>query len=423
MVALLAAAAYLLGRDFDLLPAMGAAALMLLWSDPGAAAGVSFQLCFAAALGMVILYRPLVGLMRAGGSKVLGLLAASLSAQLAVAPILLYHFGEVSLLAPLSNLLVLPLVPAVMALAMLSSLLGVAGLPLAGLTMQAAGYLSRVILAVAHALSSPGWPVLRIFPFSPLWMIVYYPSLAAALLARGRLRRLGMAVFALLLAAALIFAVAPHLPSLGQNTEACITFIDVGQGDAVLLQSPSGTTVLVDGGIEERTLVADLRSRGVHSIDAVVVSHTDADHIGGLEGALENCEVGMLLHPDTKSSGQAGRLLALAEEMGVDVRTMRAGDHLGLDEIELSACWPPQDVPQGASVNEYSLVLRAAGPGFSLFLSGDIGGEGEEMMLDASADTEMRHPQGTASWRVLRRERRALLAHRPRHSRGQCRCG
>ena len=387
-VALLAAAAHFLGRDFDLLPAMGAAALMLLWSDPGAAAGVSFQLCFAAALGMVTLYRPLCGLMRAGSSKVMGLLAASLAAQLAVGPILLYNFGEVSLLAPLSNLLVLPLVPAVMALAMLSSLLGVVGLPLAGVLMQAAGYLSRAILTVAHILSSPGWAALRIFPFTPLWMAVYYPALLAALLAQGRWRRLGRVIITLLIAAAMLFAMAPRVTSLGADTGVCITFIDVGQGDAILLQSPSGTTVLIDGGMEERTLMADLRSRGVHYIDAVVVSHTDADHIGGLEGALENCEVEMLVHPDTSSTGQAGRLLALAEEMGVEVRSMRAGDRLDLEDLQLTAYGPPQDIPEGASINEYSLVLRAEGAGFSLLLSGDVEEEGEGMLMDCAVELD-----------------------------------
>jgi competence protein ComEC len=317
---------------------------------------------------------------------VLALLAASLSAQLAVGPFLLYHFGEVSLLAPLSNLMALPRVPAVMALAMLSSLLGMVGLPLAGPAMQAAACASRAILAVAHALSSPGWAVLRMFPFSPLWMAVYYPALGAALLGRGGLRRAGRAVFALLVAAALILAVAPHLGSPGEGTDARITFIDVGQGDAVLLQAPAGTTVLVDGGIAERTLMADLKSRGVHAIDAVVVSHTDADHIGGLDGALEDCEVGMLVHPDTRSGGKAGELLALAEEMGVDIRAMRAGDRLDLGEIDLTACWPPQELPPEASVNEYSLVLRADGPGYSLFLTGFFGGEGQESMLEGGED-------------------------------------
>jgi competence protein ComEC len=386
VVALLAVVAFYLGRDFDLLPAMGAAVLLLLWSDPGAASGVSFQLCFTATLGMVLFYRPLIELMRAGRSKIMELLAATLAAQLAVGPILLYHFGEVSILAPLSNLLVLPLVPAVMALAMLSSLLGAASLPLAGVLMRAASFLSQGILAVARMLSSPGWAALHIFPFSPLWMAVYYPALTFALLGKGKWRRLGLVAVAMLLAATLIFGIDLQLRPLGASAGVRITFIDVGQGDAILLQLPSGATVLVDGGLDERVLMSDLRSRGVHFIDAVVVSHPDADHIGGLQGALENCEVGMVVHPATRSTGQAGRFLALAEEMGVDVRIMRAGDSLSLSELRLSAYAPPQELPEDAESNEYSLVLRADGPGFSLLLAGDVGEEGEDMLLGSMTD-------------------------------------
>ena len=386
VVVLLAAAAFFLGRDFDLLPAMGMAVFYLLWSDPGASAGVSFQLCFAAALGMVLLYRPLSVLMRAGDSLVLGLLAATLAAQLAVGPILLYHFGEVSVLATLSNLLVLPLVPAVMALAMLSSLLGAAGLPLAGSLMRAAGFLAQGILVVARTLATPRWAVLRIFPLPHVWIALYYPALATALLAGGRWRHMGRAILSLLLAAALLFGMVLPAGPLGADGGMRITFIDVGQGDAALLQAPSGATVLVDGGMEERVLAADLRSRGLRFIDAVVVSHPQADHIGGLEGALENCEVGMLVHPATESTGQAGRFLARAEEMGVEVRTMRAGDSLSLGEIRLTACGPPQVVPDEASINEYALVLRADGPGFSMLLTGDVEEEGEAMLMDSVRD-------------------------------------
>jgi competence protein ComEC len=388
VIALLAAAAFFLGRDFDLIPAMGIAILYLVWKDPGAAAGVSFQLCFVAALGMVLLYRSLGKAMGGGGSKALALLAATLAAQLAVGPILLYHFGEVSLLAPLSNLLVLPLVPAVMALAMLSSLLEVAGLPAAGALMQAAVFLSRGIIVVARNLASPGWTVLRIYPLHPMWMAVYYPALAAALLAGGSWRRIGRVALAVLLAIALCAGVLPNLSMPGAEKGIRITFIDVGQGDATLLQMPSGATVLVDGGLEEGVLAADLRTRGVRCIDAVVFSHPDADHIGGLEAALENCEVGMLVHPATKSTGQAGRLLALAEECGVEVKTMRAGDHLRLDDLTLAAYGPPRVVPEAASTNEYSLVLRAEGAGFSLLLTGDVEEEGENMLMDSAVSLE-----------------------------------
>jgi len=386
VVVLLAATAYFLGRDFDLLPAMGMAMLYLLWGDPGAAAGVSFQLCFTSAAGMVLFYRPLTGLVGSGGSRIVSLLAATLAAQLAVGPILLYHFGEVSVLATLSNILVLPLVPAVMALAILSSLLGAAGIPVAGVFMRAAGLLAQGILLVARTLARPSWSSLRIYPLSLLWMAVYYPALTAALLARGRIRRLGRVVLAAILAAAVIFGLTLPIRPLGADTGMRITFIDVGQGDAVLLQAPSGATVLVDGGMEERVLAADLRSRGVRFIDAIVVSHPDADHIGGLGGALDNCEVAMLIHPATRETGQAGMLLARAEEMGVKVRSMRAGDHLKLGEITLDACSPPQEVTQDMDVNEYSLVIRARGPGFSMLLAGDIEEEGEGMLMSGAKD-------------------------------------
>lgn len=387
VVALLAATAYLMGRDFDFLPAMGMAMFYILWSDPGAASGVSFQLCFAAAAGMVLFYRPLCMLMRAGNSKLMALVAATVAAQLAVGPLLLYHFGEVSVLATLSNLIVVPLVPAVMALAMLSSLVGAACLPCAGILMQAAGLFARCILTAARGLAVPSWVSLRIFPFSILWIAIYYPSLAAGLLpVRGRLKSLGRVVLAGLLAAALLFGITLPLRPLGADAGMRITFIDVGQGDAVLIQAPSGVNVLVDGGLDDRVLTEDLRSRGVRYIDAVVVSHPDSDHIGGLDGALENCEVAMMVHPGTKETGQAGVLLASAEEMGVEVRVMREGDHLQLGEISLAAFGPPEKVAEGVSVNEYSLVLRAEGPGFSMLLTGDVEEEGEEMLMGCLED-------------------------------------
>ncbi len=386
VVAFAAAAAYLLGRDFDLLPAMGLAMFLLVWEDAAAASGVSFQLCFLAALGMALLYRPLGGKGGPRASRLRELLAATLAAQMAVAPVLLYHFGEVSLLAPLSNLLVLPLVPAVMALSMLSSLLGAAGLPLAGALMSAAGFLARGVLAVARALSSPHWAALRIYPLSPLWMAAYYPALAAGLLARGKARRWGRAALALLLAIALLVGTPASLLKGGAERGTRITVIDVGQGDAILFQMSSGATVLVDGGMEVRVLREDLRARGVRCIDAVIVSHPDADHIGGLECAFEDCVVGMLIHPGTRSSVQAEKLIALAEETGAQVRIMRVGDVLALEELSLVAHGPPREVPEDASVNDYSLVLRAAGPGFSMLLTGDIAELGQEMLLEGEED-------------------------------------
>jgi competence protein ComEC len=159
-------------------------------------------------------------------------------------------------------------------------------------------------------------------------------------------------------------------------------FIDVGQGDSTLIQSPSGATVLVDGGVDERVLEADLRGRGLRYIDAVVVSHPDADHIGGLKGAFDTCDIGVMVSPATDGGGLYADLLGRAEDAGTPVRVMRQGDRLCLGGLELHALSPPRELPEGLSVNEASLVLRALAPGLSLLLTGDVEEEGEAMLME-----------------------------------------
>jgi competence protein ComEC len=380
VVALIAVAAYFTGRDFDFIAAMGAAAFYLVWSDPGAATGVSFQLCFASALGTVMLYRPIARLLGPDTSKVVALLAATLAAQMAVAPLLLFHFGEVSLLAPISNLLALPLVAPVMALAMLSSLLWIFGFPLAGLIMTAAAFPTRMILLIARTIAAPGWSALRIFPFSPLWMLVFYPALAAAFLSSKKWKTAGRYILVLLIVAAIFSgAVIPSRAGIPHG-EVRISFLDVGQGDATLIQSGK-TCVLIDGGPDENILSTQLRAHGLRYLDAVVISHPESDHIGGLPAALDGCKVGLLLHPGTRNGGLIGKLLAQAEEMGVAYRIMRGGDELQVGDIHLKALAPPQDIPTDGATNEYSLVLKADIRGTTLLFPGDVEEVGQEALL------------------------------------------
>ena len=381
VVALVASAAYLVARDFDFLAALGVAVFYLVVRDPTVAVSTSFQLSFAAALGVALLHAPISRGMGRVDSRMTHLLAATLAAQLAVAPLLFYHFGEASLLAVLGNLLVLPLVPLVMALSMLSTLMGLFHLPLADLPLRAAAPAASYILAVARNLSAAGWSTLILVPFSPAWMVVYYPALAAAFLGGVRWKRFGRSMLVVLISAALLAGGVLPVISLGGETGMRVTFIDVGQGDAVLVQAPSGAAVLVDGGEDERALAADLRSRGVRCLDVIVVSHPEEDHVGGLEGALDVCEVGMLVHPGTEGGEAAEELFGRAVEEGIAIEIMRRGQSLSLGELELEALAPPVEVSEDISTNDGSLVMRVVGPGLSLLLTGDVEEAGEEALL------------------------------------------
>ncbi|MBC7229498.1 MAG: ComEC/Rec2 family competence protein [Actinobacteria bacterium] len=386
-VAVVATWAFLRGRDFDLLPALGAAMIYMVVRDPGAAGGTSFQLSFAAATGISLLHRPLESLLPRTPRRGPSLLAATLAAQLSVAPLLLYRFGEVSLLAPAGNLLAIPLLAPLMALAMLSPLLEMAGIPAAGMLMRGAALCARALTRVAHCVSSPGWAALRVFPLSPAWLALYYPALAAAFLGGGRWRRAGRAALALLLAAAILAGLPWPSGNAFRGGGVTVTFLDVGQGDAALLRAPSGACVLIDGGRDDRVLAAGLRSRGIRYLEAVLVSHLEMDHIGGLEGALESCGVGMLVYPEVKETERAGeRLLSLAGELGIPLRAMRRGDRLSLGGMTLQALGPGGDMPPELPANERSLVLRVSTPGLSVLFAGDVEENGEEaLMRDAAS--------------------------------------
>ena len=99
----------------------------------------------------------------------------------------------------------------------------------------------------------------------------------------------------------------------------------------------------------------------------------------------------MLVHPGTRSSGMAGKLLGQAQELEIPTHIMRSGDSLKVGEIEFEALGPPQEVPEGSPVNDYALVIRAEGPGFSLLLTGDVEEEGQELLLGDpdSLDTDI----------------------------------
>ena len=119
---------------------------------------------------------------------------------------------------------------------------------------------------------------------------------AAALIRLKRTRPLAVAGLAVLLGIAVLAPIRP--PSVPTAT-----FLDVGQGDAVLLQDPSGGVVLVDGGRDPLVLEEALRRHGINKVDLLVGSHGDVDHVGGFEGMLDAHAVGRLWVPDHPDQG------------------------------------------------------------------------------------------------------------------------
>lgn len=387
--------AYATGRDFDALTALAAAALALLLANPLDLFSPSFQLSFAAVLGLILLGPPLYHRLAARWLGPLAWpLAFSVAAQLAVAPILAYEFHQVSLVGFLANLPVVPLAGLLVATGLPASLLGGISAPLAtGLNTLNHGLLSGLVRITCFFVAIPGG-CLATLAFPRTHLFLGYAALALLTLGlqgQLRIRRERAWVWGLLLLSGFMAWQAGR----SFNSTLRVTFLDVGNGDAILVQAPSGRTMLIDGGpyrpgpppydAGARIVVPALLALGVSHLDVVVATHLQADHIGGLPAVLRAVPASCLLLSDTgEETAVADRLRATAQKQGVPIRPARRGQiiHLGRG-LRAYVLWP-SDSPlreTGSDANNNAVVLKLVYGRVSFLLTSDIGAAAERELL------------------------------------------
>ena len=210
---------------------------------------------------------------------------------------------------------------------------------------------------------------------------------------------LGVPLLAGLALLALPAVLLPHQPVLK------MTVIDVGQGDSILLETPSGRTMLIDGGgvsdteeptpgddVGERVVVPFLRHEGLHRIDVVVVTHPHGDHVGGLPSVFRAFPVGKVLDGTVLpyNTDAYNALLAIEQAHHVQVVPARRGMTIDMGDGVTMVCLnpPPAGTPYGTEpnntvMNDYSAVLRLTYRRVHILLDGDAQTEAEQSMLAA----------------------------------------
>jgi competence protein ComEC len=374
--------ATLAGRRGSRLYALALAALVTLAIDPGIAADVGWQLSFAAVLGILALAAPLRGAIevRIGhGAWRLALaegLAVTIAATLATAPLIAFHFEALSTTTLVANVLALPAVAPAMWLGMCGAALaqvpGVPLEPLNGINALLLAYIAQV----ASWCAAPEWAEVRLH-LGGGGLVVAYLGLAVAVFLCWRWPR---QVFALAAAAAVFL-----LPLPGGNDGASaaperglrVRVLDVGQGDAILFQPAGSPAVLVDGGPPGDGLRGQLEQVGVEALGAVVVTHDQSDHAGGIEELLGTIPVERFVFARVHRE-----LLARAAAAGAKPRRMAAGGELRSGRLRMQILWPPPELAglPVADPNQLALVIEARWRGFSMLLTADA--EAEAVPLD-----------------------------------------
>jgi len=392
------------------------AALGLLAVEPGALFDLGAQLSFVATAGLMV-SGATRGRGRAGtqsgafarlGEALEALVRASAAALAVTAPLLASRGAEVSPAGLLANLVAVPwtafvLLPAALtsgALCLLPEgpvsevVLGWVLMPGEG-TLAAVGWTSRGLGWALGGLGLPGAPG----PGGPPLLSALVVSALLAWRALGCARTRSCVALALLASGLLV--VAPRRPVVpGPPRLVCL---DVGQGDACLVQGRRGA-LLVDGGralpggsdLGERVVVPAVRALGVSRLDLVIATHADLDHRGGLPAVLRRLPVSELWIPRGGARDPLFReLLGVARARGVEVRERGQGDlPARFGDLEVTPLWPRSHATP-SSRNDASLVVRVEWLGGSrsglgaaatrMLLPGDLGGAGERALLASGA--------------------------------------
>jgi competence protein ComEC len=385
-----------------LLAAAGTLAL-----NPRASGDVGWQLSFAAVAGILLFAQPLRTVLAGHARGVRGALAdgiaVTFAATLATAPLMAHHFGTASLVALPANAVALPAVAPVMWLGMLVAALGqLQWMPVEPLTWLA-GALAGYIAQVAAWFAAPSWAQVQApLPGTPglvaalaalgvgltlaiRWMrrrSSLRPPLSARLAsppARGSIPRGALATLGVL---GLVVATTAGGGSSNPPTSAeglRIRFLDVGQGDAILLEPGDAPPVLVDAGAADAEVAWQLAASGIERLAALVVTHRESDHAGGVPSVLARVDVDRVVFARLDRATLSSAIAA-----GADATRVSAGDRLHIGRLRLDVLWPSAERlaaaraaagPLAGDPNENSLVMRARWGRFDALLTGDAEAE------------------------------------------------
>jgi competence protein ComEC len=397
-------AAVLVDRQRHLVVSLAVAAILILLWSPGAALDISFQLSFVAVLGLVWgmerfwpwwrqweerhlvrlrgwrarLWRPLA---------VYGMV--SVAALAATVPLTALHFNQISIVAPLANALVVPLLgSAAVALGLIAALAYLISEPLARCCVLVAGPFVKLGVALVRLFAALPYAAVRVVTPDALELLLVYTALFALARLSGRVRRATLLLVALLALGDGVWWYADRY----HRTVLRVTFLSIGQGDSAVVEFPGADVMVIDAGglrgenfdMGERVIAPFLWSRKIAHVDYLVLSHPEWDHYGGFAFLTEHFSPREFWSSGAQATTeQFARLQQLLSTDGVKRVALHRGDRRQIGTVAVAVESPPPQMERFGT-NDRSLVLSLAFGGTRVLFPGDIEMSGEADLVTAA---------------------------------------
>ncbi len=387
----------LLKRQCDSITALAFALMLLLFINPYSATSIGLQLSFSASLGIILFAGKIYTafyerfkkskthkkkFMKAAARFVIGSFATTLGALALSTPVSVCYFGFISLVSPITNLLILWAASIAFSLAIVAALIGFVFMPLGILVAYAASIFFEYIMAVCGFLSS--FPLAAIYTdneFIIYWLVYVYVMLLAFLLIRGNLRRLILpGAFSTIVLCVILLCSALS----ADNKNMSMTVLDVGQGQSLLLTSGSATAV-IDCGSSNGDYAGDttadyIKSLGRQRIDLLILTHFHEDHANGVDDLFAQIDVSAIAVPLPLDSndGLSAEVINSAEKYGAEIIYVTENISVDFAEAEIEIYAPVGSLGE----NERGLTVVCTSDDFDILVTGDMGSPIERILLE-----------------------------------------
>ncbi len=390
----------LFGKTYDMLSGLALAAFVILLQNPLQIFSTGFRLSFAAVLGIAVIYPRLKKLFPAN-NQIMNSLLISISAQAATTPFVLIYFYQFPTYSILINFIILPFVTVLALTSIVAGIIGLIYLPLGIFCIGGANYILILYEWICRIGSKLPFHLITVGKPDDIRLLFYLLGFILFLWLAEKYNKWYTIFLPIVVTLLLLFPV--------QQSNLKITFLDVGQGDAIYMESRSGTTYLVDGGSSDVKRVGISRlqpfllSQGKASIDYTFMTHSDMDHISGLKELMNSGKIKIrnLILPDIGNKDDTYKEIeALAKVNKIKLHYIKTGDIIKDGKLTIF-CLHPAPEFVGENTNSYSTVLSVKYGDFDLLLTGDLEGKEEIKVIKELKNKELWEKQAQKDSDVL----------------------